>query len=63
MVWSSRQVVYTSGYIDLPDKSYKSFVVSVESLATFDKFDLYPYIINNKIENLRTVVIKNTSLS
>jgi hypothetical protein len=39
------------GSTEFPDKSYNSFVVSVESLATFDKFSLYPYIINNKIEN------------
>jgi hypothetical protein len=34
-------------------------MVSVESLATFDKFRLYPYIINNKTENLRTICNKN----
>jgi hypothetical protein len=53
-LWSSRQV-FTSGSIEFPDKSYNSFVVSVESLATFDKHKLYPYIIENKIENLRTI--------
>jgi hypothetical protein len=58
MRWSSRKVVYTSGSIKFPDKSYNSFVVSVESLATLDKFNLYPYIINNKTENLRTVCKK-----
>jgi hypothetical protein len=55
MLWSSRQVVCTSGSIEFPDKSHNSFVASVESLATFDKFKLYPYIINNKIENFRTI--------
>jgi hypothetical protein len=38
-------------------------VVSVESLATFHKFKLYPYIIKNKIENLRKMVIKNNKYS
>jgi hypothetical protein len=55
MLCSSRQVICTSGSIEFPDKSYNGFVVSVESLASFDKFKLYPYIINNKIENLRTI--------
>jgi hypothetical protein len=49
------EAVRTSGSIEFPDKSYNGFVVSVESLATFDEFKLYPYIINNKIENLRTI--------
>jgi hypothetical protein len=49
MLWSSRQVVCTSGSIAFPDKSYNSFVVSVESLATFDEFKLYPY--NYKQQN------------
>jgi hypothetical protein len=44
-----------SGSVEFRDKSYNSFGVSVESLATFNKFKLYPYIINNKIENLRTI--------
>ena len=57
--WSSRQVVCTSGSIEFPDKSHNTFVASVESLATFDKFKLYPYIINNKIENLRTICNQN----
>jgi hypothetical protein len=48
-------VVCTSGSTEFLDKSYNSFVVSVESLATFDKSKSYPYIINNKIENLRTI--------
>jgi hypothetical protein len=54
MLWSSRQVVCTSGSVEFPDKSYNRFVVSVKPLATFNKFKLYAYIINNKIENLRT---------
>jgi hypothetical protein len=45
-------LVVEAGFLD---KSYNSFVVSVESLGTFDKFKLYPYIINNKTENSRTI--------
>jgi hypothetical protein len=55
MLWSSRQAVRTSGSIEFLDRAHNSFVTSVESLATFDKFKFYPYIINNKIENLRTI--------
>jgi hypothetical protein len=51
----SRQVICTSGSIEFPDKSYNSFEVSVEILVTFDKFKLYPYILNSKSENLRTI--------
>jgi hypothetical protein len=58
MLCSSRRIVYTSGSIEFPNKCYNSFVVSIESLATFDKFKLYRYIINNKIENLRTICNK-----
>jgi hypothetical protein len=52
--WSSRQAIYTSGFIEFPDKSYNRFVVSVEitsltivlwsllkSRTTFNKFKLY----------------------
>jgi hypothetical protein len=35
MLWSSRQVVYTSGSNDFTDKSYNSFVVSVEISVDF----------------------------
>jgi hypothetical protein len=54
MLWSLRQVVYTSGSVAFLDKSYSSFLVSVVSMTTFDKFKL-PYIINDKIEDLRTI--------
>jgi hypothetical protein len=63
ILWSSRQVVCTSGSIEFPDKSYNSFGVSVESLATFDKFKLYPYIINNKVENFRKNCNQNKKYS
>jgi hypothetical protein len=63
MLWSSRQVVCTSGSIEFPDKSYYSFVASVESLATFDQIKLHPYIINNKTENLRIICNKNKKYS
>jgi hypothetical protein len=62
MPWSSRQVIYTSGATEFQDKSYNSFVVSAESLATFDKFKLYPYIKNYKIENLRTIYNKKKQI-
>jgi hypothetical protein len=59
MLWSSSQVVCTSGSIEFPNKSHNSFVVCFESLATFDEFKVYSYIINNKLKIWEQFVIKN----